>query len=175
MIGSCPARRRLALLILLPLLIGLAACSANKENGTDAGGASAKTVTLGGTTFNDHGTKDVSGSDGLDLEADSFYFEPTFLRGRPGQTVKLEIENESGTLHNISVKGGTTDMDIPAKGKVEVTLTFPQSGAMLFFCKYHAGQGMNGELLAGDATPQAATGANAATPAPTAGASYDGY
>jgi len=39
----------------------------------------------------------------LDLEADNYYFEPTFLRGTPGQKLKVEIENESSTVHNFSI------------------------------------------------------------------------
>ncbi len=60
-----------------------------------------KSITLGDLTFSDHGTKDVKGNGELELEADYYYFEPTFLRGAPGQKIKLEIENESGTLHNL--------------------------------------------------------------------------
>jgi predicted lipoprotein with Yx(FWY)xxD motif len=33
----------------------------------------------------------------------------------------------------------------------------PQSGVLLFICKLHTTQGMNGELLVGDAQPQAAS------------------
>src|SRR5581483_10544829 len=55
------------------------------------------------------------------------------------------------------VPGLAIDKDVPAKSKVTVDVTFAQSGAMLFRCKYHAGQGMNGELLTGDATPQPAS------------------
>src|SRR5262245_3768893 len=68
----------------------------------------------------DHGTRDVRGKAEVHLEADDYYFEPTFLRGQPGQTVKLEIENESGTLHNLRLPAQGLDKDIPPKGTVEV-------------------------------------------------------
>jgi hypothetical protein len=32
--------------------------------------------------------------------------------------------------------------------------SLPESGALRFFCKYHADRGMDGQLLAGEATPQ---------------------
>ena len=48
------------------------------------------------------------------------------------------------------------DKDVPAKGKIDIEVTFPASGVALFTCKYHAAQGMSGELLVGDASPQAA-------------------
>jgi plastocyanin len=112
-------------------------------------------ITLGTLTFSDHGTKDVKGQAELDLEADDYYFAPTFLRGAPGQRLTLEIENESGTLHNLSIPGQRIDQDIPPNGTVKVEVTIPQSGVMHFFCKFHTAIGMNGELLAGDAMPQA--------------------
>jgi len=90
----------------------------------------------------------------LDLEADNYYFEPTFLRGSPGQKLKVEIENESGTLHNFSIPDQHLDVNIPPKGKVVVAIAFPSSGVVRFFCKFHSARGMNGELLTGDAKPR---------------------
>src|SRR5262249_26429337 len=101
----------------------------------------------------DHGTQDVRRKTEVHLEADDYYFAPTFLRGQPGQTVKLEIENESGTLHNFSLPALGLDKDLAPKGTVEVEVTFPPSGELRFFCKFHAALGMHGALLAGDATP----------------------
>jgi plastocyanin len=114
-----------------------------------------QSITLGGLTFSNHGTKDVKGQAELDLEADNYYFGPTFLRGTPGQKLKLEIENESGTLHNFSIPDQHVDVDIPRKGKIVVEVTFPPSGVVPFFCKFHSARGMNGELLTGDVGPKA--------------------
>ena len=111
-------------------------------------------ITLGALTFADHGTTDVQGQAELDLEVDDYYFAPTFLRGEPGQQLTLEVENESGTLHNISLPEQHIDTDIPPKGKVKVQVTIPPSGVVHFFCKFHGALGMNGGLLAGNATPQ---------------------
>ena len=69
--------------------------------------------------------------------------------------LKVEIENESSTLHNISTPDQHLDIDIPPKGKVVVEMTFPSSGVVRFSCKFHSAKGMNGELLTGDANPQA--------------------
>ncbi len=116
--------------------------------------ADAPSLTVGGRVFADHGTVVVGDRVTLALEADDYYFAPTFLRGKPGQKVQLEIGNDSGTLHNISIPGLRIDKDLPPKEKVVVDMTFPESGALRFFCKFHAALGMNGGLLAGDATPQ---------------------
>ena len=139
--------RILLLAALLSLAHSFIASSAEQPSG--------RSITLGDLTFSNHGTKDLKGQGELDLEADNYYFEPTFLRGSPGQKLKVEIENESGTLHNFSIPDQHLDVNIPPKGKVIVEITFPSSGVVRFFCKFHSAKGMNGEVLTGDAKPQA--------------------
>jgi len=102
-------------------------------------------------TISDHGTLEVKGQTTVELEADEYYFKPTILQGASGQRLTLEIENESGTLHNISLPEQHLDMDIPPKGKVTVEVVFPASGAVRFFCKFHEALGMHGALRVGDA------------------------
>ncbi len=140
------------------------------------GSSSSKAETLGSTTYNDHGTKSAQGKSSIELEADNYYFEPTFVRGDPGKTVQLELKNDAGTQHNFSVTSQHIDQDIPAKGSVTISVTIPPSGVMPFFCKFHTGQGMNGELLSGDAKPQAPGGAAAPVASPKSQApGYRGY
>jgi len=110
-----------------------------------------KSVTVGGVTYADHGTKDVQNSSKLELEADDYYFSPTFLRGKPGQKLTLIVESEANTLHNISVPALSIDKDITPKGKVQIDVTFPASGTVAFFCKFHTSLGMNGNLSSGGA------------------------
>ena len=113
--------------------------------------ASAKTVTMGGVSFADHGTRDVSALRVVKMEADDYYFGPTFLRGKPGQRVRLHIENESGTLHNVTLAGQQIDRDILPKQTIDVDVTLPASGTLVFSCKFHGPLGMNGTLTS--ATP----------------------
>jgi len=138
--------RILMLVALLSLVHSFIAAAAEQPSG--------RSIKLGDLTFSNHGTKDVKGQSELDLEADNYYFGPTFLRGKPGQKLKLEIENESGTRHNFSIPDQHLDLNIPPKGKVVVEIAFPSSGVVRFFCKFHSAKGMNGELLTGDAKPQ---------------------
>jgi len=129
--------------------------------GTDRLSApTAQAPTHGTMTISDHGTLEVKGQTTIELEADEYYFKPTFLQGTPGQRLALEIENESGTLHNLSLPEQHLDTDIPPKGKVTVEVVFPASGTMRFFCKFHEALGMHGALRVGDAPqPTASTGA----------------
>src|SRR5215467_2816149 len=120
----------------------------------------AQAPTQGTMTISDHGTLAVKGKQEIELEADEYYFKPTFLQGTPGQRLKLEIENESGTLHNISLPDQHLDVDIPPKGKVMVDVVFPASGTVRFFCKFHEALGMHGALRVEDAPrPAVSTGA----------------
>ena len=106
-----------------------------------------KSVTLDGVSYADHGTKDVRSLSKLSLEADDYYFSPTFLRGKPGQKLTLLIENEGHMIHNISIPAHGVDTDIPVKGKVRMDVTFPASGVLAFSCKFHEALGMNGRLM----------------------------
>ncbi len=112
-----------------------------------------KSITLSGVSYADHGTKDVRNMAKLELEADDYYFSPTFLRGKPGQKLTLLVESEASTLHNIRIAALGIDKDIPPKGKVQFDVTFPASGVLAFSCKFHGPLGMNGQLLAGDTAP----------------------
>jgi YVTN family beta-propeller protein len=115
-----------------------------------APGKKSKTVTMSGVTYADHGTKDVRKLSKLELEADDYYFGPTFLRGNPGQKLTLMMENEASTLHNITIPSLGIDKDIPPKGKVEVAVVFPASGVLTFSCKFHGPLGMKGMLKVGE-------------------------
>lgn len=107
-----------------------------------------KTVTIGGINYADHGTRDVGSLKVVKMEADDYYFGPTFLRGAPGQGLRLRIENESGTLHNITIAGRQIDRDILPTKTIEVDVTIPASGTLVFSCKFHGPLGMNGQLAA---------------------------
>jgi len=108
----------------------------------------AKAVTIAGVAYTDHGTRDISTQGVVKMEADDYYFGPTFLRGKPGQRVRLRIENESSTLHNITIPGQQVDRDILPKQTIEVDVTVPASGAVAFMCKFHGPVGMNGQIVA---------------------------
>ncbi|HEX5371004.1 MAG TPA: cupredoxin domain-containing protein [Dehalococcoidia bacterium] len=153
-------KRFLVLIALMGVSALLLAACGGKKSDADA----AHTLQLGNTTVNDHGTKDVSKATTVDLEADSYYFEPTFLSGTPGQKLTIKVENDSTTLHNFSAKSLGIDSDVQPKSDSEIEVTFPDSGVVMFFCKYHTGQGMNGELLSGNATPAAPAGAAPVAP-----------
>jgi YVTN family beta-propeller protein len=114
-----------------------------REPATTAG----RSVTIEGVTFADHGTLDIGTAAEVTLRADDYYFAPTFLRGRPGQHVRLDAENLAGTLHNLSIPALGIDRDLPPLGHVALEVTVPATGPVAFFCKFHGPLGQNGQVL----------------------------
>jgi plastocyanin len=145
-----------ALMFATALLLTASACSkSNPSTGgspSTSGGGSGDKITIGSDSANNKGSKDVTGATSTELELNDedgvFYMEPTVLMGSPGQGLTIELKNESknGTLHNFSLTEQSIDMDVQAGQAGSVTVTFPQSGFLEFFCKYHRPMGMAGEL-----------------------------
>ena len=136
-----------------------AGCGGSNTSGSgstsESSGGGQKTIA--GVRANDHGSKNVSGE--AEVELDDFYFEPTVLRGKPGSQVKLELRNEGSTEHNFSIDSQSIDQDVEGGEDAKVTVTFPKSGQLSFYCKYHKDMGMAGALAAGGTGEMTGTGA----------------
>jgi plastocyanin len=117
-------------------------------SGSEGGGQ----ITINGDAANDHGSKAVSGMSTFELEADNgggeFYFDPTTLKGTPGETLKIEVKNEGDTKHNFTIDDQKIDEDIDPGKSTTVTVKFPSTGVVEFFCEYHKSLGMVGQLQA---------------------------
>ena len=135
-------RRPLLLTALAALALAAGGCGGSESEEAGEGGQ----ATIAGATVDDHGTMDVAGMDEISLELDDDYFEPTVLEGTPGQQLKIELENEGGNEHNFSIDAQSIDQDVDPDGKATVTVTFPESGEVGFYCKYHRDAGMAGAL-----------------------------
>jgi len=137
--------KMLLLLLVTALAVVLAAgCGGGSDEGESEGG----TTTIAGVAASDHGTADATGEDELSVELDDNYFEPTVIKGSPGQKLKLELENEGNAEHNFRLADQNIDQDVEAGEKAEVTVTIPESGEISFVCKYHEQLGMAGALAA---------------------------
>jgi plastocyanin len=103
-------------------------------------------VTLSGTV-NDHGTKDLAGATELEVEQDDFYFEPTFVKGAPGATVMVELDNEGTLAHTFTIDALSVDKEVKPGEKAEVAVTLPSSGVVSFYCRFHRDRGMQGAFF----------------------------
>jgi plastocyanin len=140
---------RFSVVVIAASVLACAACGGG-GNGGGGGGYGGGGAESGSTTTaeRDHGMKDVSGESEVEVEADDYYFEPTILEGKPGQKLTLEVENEGEAEHNLTIEKQGIDKDLPAGEKATVEVTFPASGTVAFYCKYHTSQNMAGALKA---------------------------
>jgi plastocyanin len=132
----------------------------NQPSASSAGSASTSagsSATIAGVMANNHGQKDVAGQSAVSVQANSYYFSPSVLKGSAGQKVTLTIANGGSTQHNFTVDAQHINKDIDSNASVTVSVTFPASGILSFFCEYHHSQGMAGGLLvSGDPSGAAA-------------------
>ena len=125
-------------------VLAAAACGgSNGDESSEEGGS----TTIAGMTAELHGTKDVTGETGkVEIELDDDYFEPTILKGEPGQTVTLELKNEGNNPHTLTISDQGIDQEVQPADEAEVDVTFPESGQLAFVCRFHESNGMVGAL-----------------------------
>lgn len=82
----------------------------------------------------------------VDIEAGDNFYKPNILTGVAGSAIVATVKNSGQRLHNFSVTGQDTDQDIKVGEAPSVVFTFPDSGKIVFFCKFHREDGMVGEL-----------------------------
>ena len=141
-----------AAIVVGALLLVATACSKSSTPSSGASsGASAASLTINGEKATDKGTKDITGMSSFTLNLDNdpgvYYFEPTVLKGSPGQKVTLTLKNVGNVHHNFTLATQNINQDVNTPGtSATVTITFPQSGTAEFHCEYHHSLGMVGEL-----------------------------
>jgi plastocyanin len=88
----------------------------------------------------------ITGNTQVTIRETDNEFSPTCLIVLGGQG--LEIVNDGEALHNFSIEGTSVDIDTkPGKAaRTEPLAGVIEPGTHKFICKYHATQGMRGEL-----------------------------
>ncbi|MET0902518.1 MAG: cupredoxin domain-containing protein [Acidimicrobiales bacterium] len=138
---------RKILLIGAALVLVTVACG----DDDDGGGSGEAPVELEGTV-NDEGSGEVSDGE-VEMELDDFYFGPTFTQAEAGSTVTVSLFNEGDTTHTFTIDSLGIDEELAPEATLEVEVTLPESGAVRYYCRFHADQGMQGAFYAnaGDA------------------------
>jgi plastocyanin len=142
----------------LVAMLVLAACGGNEPSASAGGGGERSeasggeseggTLSIEGEDANDHGSEEVTART-TSLEQDDYYFEPTVLQGKAGQKVSIELENEGDAAHTFTIDDQNIDEEVQPGDSTEVDVTFPDSGNVVFYCRFHRSQGMLGELSVG--------------------------
>jgi len=148
--------RRILLLASLALAAAaLAGCGSSSSSSSGDGTATEKSggggggngqTTIAGVRANDHGRKAAEDNGKTEVELDDYYFEPTVIEGKAGETVTLELKNEGQTEHTFTIESQSVDNTIAPGDEMEVTVTIPKSGVVSFYCKLHKSEGMAGAL-----------------------------
>jgi plastocyanin len=132
---------------------GYGGSNSSKSGSSGSGGQ----VNAAGVQANDHGAKSVSGE--TKVEMDDYYFEPTILKGKAGQKLTLELENEGSIDHSFTIDSQSIDTVLAPGKDAKVTVTIPKSGSVSFYCKFHKSSGMAGALQSSTPGPsQGSTG-----------------
>lgn len=145
------AREPAALALLLTAGLVASSCAQEQRAGGGGGGVREEgDVTIAGQRATSHGSEEVSGTDQIEVEVDDFYFEPTVLEGEAGQTLTVSLFNEGEAPHTFTIDELRIDQELqPGDEGVTAEVTFPDSGALVFYCRFHAGGGMLGGLSVG--------------------------
>ena len=165
--------RKLVVAALL-VTLSLAACgdddSTTEATDTTTGDTTAAAqapVTLSGKV-NNEGTKDATGAGELEVEADDFYFKPTFIKATAGQKLTLELKNEGSAAHTFTSTDLGVDKELKPGDTATVEITVPSADASAFFCRFHQGGGMQGAMFTKEGSAPA-SGSTATTAASSSG------
>lgn len=117
-------------------------------------------VTLPDLRFTGYwGRLDVAGRSTAEIEVfiregyheGGWAFSPTVLVGEPGQRLELTVRNPTGTKiypaqHNFTLEEQGISVDIDPGEEAVVTVVFPDSGSLTFYCRRHVDEGQAGLL-----------------------------
>jgi plastocyanin len=159
----------------LPAAVLALTAGASLLGGAVAAGASAPTggkppVKIDGKV-NGHGTAKVKG-DAVGIDADDFYFEKTYLKGKAGKTVGVTITNEGAVDHTFTIDAQGVDEELAPGDSIDVDVTIPDDGKpAVFYCRFHKASGMQGALFSkkGAKPSSGASGGTGGTTATSSG------
>jgi plastocyanin len=180
---SMPGKLTTALCLALTLGLVTTACASKDDPTLQAGGGGGGEHEDEGEGHEDQGTKEIAGEQAIyhgsqnvtgmadfEVEADDFYFGPTVLEGDAGQTLSVALHNEGEASHTFTIDEAGIDEEIQPGAETTVDVTFPQSGALVFYCRFHRGGGMLGALSVGGSLE--AGGSSSLEGSPTADYEY---
>ena len=122
---------------------------AGGSSSSASGSASKAPVALPGKTNDDGGQGDAT-SGALEVELEDFYINPTFIKAKPGEKVKLSLKNTGGSPHTFTSAALGVDETLQPGASKDVEVTMPASGATEYHCRFHQSSGMQGAFFSKD-------------------------
>ena len=143
--------KQLALISIFALAV--VACGDDTTTTPRAGGTTSPGGTSPQPTVNDQGRLDATAMSEFSIEMDDYYFKPTYIKAKPGQTLNIELEQEGANAHTFTITSLNIDHQLIANGeKKEITITLPSGSTdIVFFCRFHGSSGMQGAFFFGSA------------------------
>jgi plastocyanin len=126
----------------------------------------------------------------ISIEADDYYFKPTFDKAKAGSSVTVSLKNEGKTQHTFTIPSLGIDTVLDPDQKATVNVTLPTDGALGFYCRFHGPNGTQGDLgmqgaffskkgqtvtTGGSAAATASSAATATTTAASSSSGGSGY
>ncbi len=125
---------RARLLVALPLVLALAACTGRYKPQEAVGGAAGGTRTPAAETGPPADCVDATGG-APTLTVSDFAFDPTCLRVTAGS--RLTIDNRDASAHSFTVSGGAIDETLESETAEEIRLDALEPGTYAFNCRFH--------------------------------------
>lgn len=100
-----------------------------------------------------------------------FAFNPTFVKTTPGANLSLTLKNPGGLAdHTFTIDSLGVHRQLKPGEEAEMVIQLPVSGAFRFYCKFHAGRGMQGAFYSAEGDPVSTVSISPADTAPRASA-----
>ena len=109
------------------------------------------------------------------LEIDDFYFDPKSIEATAGTPVKVRLDNEGKAAHTFTIGELGVDKVLQPGEEATVEFTPTADGTLAFYCRFHRGQGMEGELTVSGSTGSNVPSAGGASAGGPGGAYSTGY
>ena len=127
-----------------------AACSSSSSSSGAAGSGSTSTTTSTSTSTSSSSSAadvaDVTGKSTFEIDQANFSFSPSTLDGSAGQKITFTIKNVGSVPHTFTIDSMNIDVTVSPGSDTTVDVTFPTSGTVEFYCKFHKASGMTGTL-----------------------------
>ena len=135
--------RRLTILLVITVLVTTGCKSNEKKAETVANNSPPVALS---SKVNNHGTRNATTRE-IEVEADDFYFSPTFIKGTPGASLTVKLHNEGKATHTFTSQALGVDQEVKPGERADISLTVPSTSAAEFHCRFHADQGMRRVLF----------------------------